>query len=122
MHVTTFDNLNQPAILLTRPDDKGAGVSAIGPDASQPIETPAHALEDTTSAVTVLNIARMHHHCQDQTERVHENMAFTAFDLLAGVVTTMPPFSVLTVWLSRIAALGVGLRPALRRTCSRRRS
>jgi len=79
-----------------------------------------HAFEDTPSSVPVLDIRRMYHHRQEQPERVHENMALAAFYLLAGIVAAMPPFSVLTVWLSKTAALGVGWRPTFRRTCSRR--
>jgi hypothetical protein len=120
MHVTAFDNLNDPSPMPPRPVYKSTCVSAIRPDPAQPMEPPAHTLQNTAPPITVLNIGRVHDHHQDQTEHIHEDMPFTAFDLLARIVATVPPFSVLTVWLSKTAALGVGLRPAFRRTSSRR--
>ena len=86
------------------------------------MKSPARSVQDTPATITVLDVRRVHYDRQDQAERIDKDMPFAAFDLLAGVVTALPPFPVLTVWLSRIAALGVGLRPSFRRTCSRRRS
>ena len=120
MKVTAFDNLHHASVLLLGPEDKSSSVSSIRPDPSQAMKTCPHAFEDTPSSVPVLDIRRMYHHRQEQSQRVHENMPFAAFYLLAGIVAAMPPFSVLTVWLSKTAALGVGLRPVFWRTCSRR--
>jgi hypothetical protein len=65
----------------------------------------------------------MDHHRQHQPDRVYDEMAFPPLDLLACIVAAWPPFSVVfTLWLSMIAALGVGSRPALTRTCSRKAS
>src|SRR5215472_13671217 len=48
-------------------------------------------------------------------------MTLAAFDFLTAVVTALPPFcTVLTDWLSMMARVGSGLRPACTRT--RRRS
>jgi phosphoenolpyruvate carboxylase len=59
-------------------------------------------------------------HDQQQAQGIDEDVALAAVDVLRGIVAPRPPFSVvLTDWLSRIAALGVGSRPAARRTCSR---
>ena len=53
--------------------------------------------------------------------RIGQDMPFAAFDLLAAVKAAKPPFSaVLTDWLSMMAALGVGARPAAWPTCSRK--
>jgi len=120
MEVTTFDNLHHASILLSGPEDKRATISSVRPDSSQSVKTSTHPFEDTPSSVPVLDIRRMYHHRQDQPQRVHESMAFATFYLLAGIVAASPPFPVLTVWLSRTAALGVGLRPTFWRTCSRR--
>ena len=58
---------------------------------------------------------------EDQSERVDDDVPFTSLDLLATIVPAKPPFSVVfTDWLSIIAAEGVGSRPALTRTCSRK--
>jgi hypothetical protein len=60
---------------------------------------------------------------EDQPERVDDDVSLASLDLLATIVTAWPPFSVVfTVWLSMITALGVGSRPALLRTSSRRAS
>ena len=56
----------------------------------------------------------MDHHRQHQAQRVYDDVPLAAVDLLARVVSTRPPFSVvLTDWLSKIAA--VGWRCGLRR-------
>ena len=54
------------------------------------METPAHALQDAASPIAILDIG--HNLRQDQTKRVHKDVAFAAFDLLARVVTMLPPF------------------------------
>ena len=96
-------------------------VSAIGPDQ---LETRKAALErrkQGLAAVSVLNVGFMHQHMQDQPIRIDQEMALAPFDLLPAVVAARPPFCVVfTDWLSMIAALGVGSRPALTRTCSRK--
>jgi len=62
----------------------------------------------------------MDHNHEQQAERVYQYVALAAVDLLARVVTADPPFSVvLTDWLSMIAALGCGSRPARRRSLPR---
>lgn len=59
---------------------------------------------------------------QDQPHGVDNDVAFPPVDLLAGIVTAKPPFSlVLTLWLSMMAALGVAFLLAFSRTRSRRR-
>ena len=79
--------------------------------------------QDLLGTVAVLNVGRVNDHTQQQTDRIDQNMPFPAFYLFARIVTTRPPFSVVfTDWLSIIAALGVGSRPACRRVCSRRMS
>ena len=122
VEVPAFDNLNGASALTTGPVHKRTRIRPIGPDPSQPSKTPTHAFQHLRRPVAVLDIGRMHRHRQDQAERVYKDVTFTPFDLLASVVPALPPFPVLTVWLSRIAALGVGLRPAFCRTCSRSRS
>jgi hypothetical protein len=63
----------------------------------------------------------MDHHGQEQAGRVDQDVPLATADLLAAVVATRPPFSVVfTDWLSRIAPLGSGSRPALIRTSSRK--
>ena len=63
----------------------------------------------------------MHHHGQQQPEGVNHDMAFASFHLLASVIATWAPFSVVfTLWLSIIAAEGVGSLPSNSRTLGRK--
>jgi hypothetical protein len=69
---------------------------------------------------TILNAGGMNDGPQQQAQRVYENMALLALDLLAGVepmrIDRGPPFSALfTLWLSMMAAVGLASRSA----CSR---
>jgi hypothetical protein len=55
----------------------------------------------------------MNHDGQDQAEGVDDDMPFAPLDLLAGVIASGAPFSVvLALWLSMMPALGLGSRPS----------
>ena len=96
-------------------------VGAIGIYRLQAREPFRHVDEQFLAAGTVGAIGGMNPQIQDQTERVDQQRAFAAFDLLGPVEAGRSPFSVLlTVWLSRMAALGLVSRPASVWTCSRR--
>jgi hypothetical protein len=57
---------------------------------------------------------------EQKPKRVDQDVPLAPIYLLAGIVASGPPFSVVfTDWLSKMAALGVGCLPALTRTCSR---
>lgn len=123
VHLTTLNNFNNPAEGLLRPIHKSPGISSINPDSLQPPEAATQLLQYQPTTITVLDIRSVYYHSQDQPESIDEDMPFAARNLLFRVVTAVPPFSaVLTLWLSRMAALAVGLRPIFWRTCSRRRS
>ena len=54
----------------------------------------------------------MNHNGQQVSLRVYRDVALASFDLLARIVTALPPFSaVLADSESIIATVGVGLRP-----------
>ncbi len=62
----------------------------------------------------------MNHNGQQVSLRVYRDVALASFDLLARIVTALPPFSaVLADSESIIATVGVGLRPIALRSCSR---
>jgi hypothetical protein len=123
MQVTTFDNLNHPAEHPSGPIHESPGVASVDPDALQPTQPSAQLRQYQPPSDTILDVSSVHHHDQNQPEGINEHVSFTPRNLLSSVITAVPPFSaVLTLWLSKIPALGVGLRPALRRTCSRRLS
>ena len=75
----------------------------------------------TSFAPSLSWMSRMDHHGQQQPHGIHYDVALSTVDLLASVIATRPPFSVvLTDWLSMMAALGVGSLPADLRTAERR--
>jgi hypothetical protein len=72
------------------------------------------------TAVAILDIGRMDDGVEQQTQRVYQNMAFLALDLLARIIAMRidagPPFSALfTLWLSMMAAVGLASRSPLSR-------
>ena len=99
-------------------------IACIGEDAHNEREQSSRAfVENQRRAVTILDVGGMNRSAQQQTERVYENMALLALDLLARIVAmrinVRPPFSALfTLWLSMIAAVGL----AARSSCSRHAS
>lgn len=114
---------NKATIPARCPVDKLAGIAAIRPDDLQSPPLPAEFLDEQFASLAVLLVGRMNHQGDDQAERIHDDMALAAGDLLPRVVATIPPFpAVLTDWLSMMAALGVGLRPNFLRRRSRSRS
>lgn len=77
-------------------------------------------LDQQFTAVTVLDVGRVHDECENQTERANNDMTPAPERFLARIVSSIASFSaVLTDWLSMMPALGVGLRPSLNRTCDR---
>ena len=62
------------------------------------------------AAVAILDVGRMNDRVQQQTQRVYQNVALLALDLLARIIAMRidagPPFSALfTLWLSMMAAV-----------------
>jgi hypothetical protein len=68
----------------------------------------AKLVEHQLAARMILNVGSMNDYSNNQTKRIDQNMAFTPLYLLACIVATVPPFRRLTLWLSRMAALGMG--------------
>ena len=121
--VGTFDDVQRPTAERFGPFDQLARVAAIGPDFFQSRINAAKFLEHELRPVAVLHVRRVYHDGQNQPQRIDNDVPLAAVDLLARVVAARSPFSVvLTLWLSTIAADGMGLRPALTRTFSRRSS
>jgi len=115
--VAPFDNLQNPVSKLFYPFNQLAGIAAVGPNQLQPRTDTFQFRNDQLGAVPILNIRRMDDYRNQQTQRINHNMAFSARNLLAGIITAIPPFSaVLTDWLSIIAAEGLAWRPSFRRT------
>ena len=121
MFLAPAHDFQDPATQVSGPLDQDSGIAAIGLDQLQAREAAQQLGQDQLGAVSILNIGGVHDYRQQQAQPVHYQVALARGHFLAGVVAARPPFSVvLTVWLSIIAALGVGARPAFSRTCSRR--
>src|SRR5947209_1404574 len=121
--VRTLDDLQNPASKGGHPGDELPCVSAVGPDEPQPRERTPQFREHPFGAVSVLDPSTVDHYRQDQPERIDDQVALAPFNVLAFVVAVGPPFcAVFTDWLSRIAADGVGSRPACSRTRTRKAS
>ena len=100
-----------------------ACVGPVSPYPPQPREPTGQAYERQPSPVSILNVCRMHHHCQQQPRSVYDDVSLSSTDVLTSIIATRPPFSVvLTDWLSMMAALGLTARPSARRNWSRRTS
>ncbi len=121
MEVGALDDLQFP---LTGPRDgvrhPWALIAAIGIDAFDEGEAAAGFAQHGARSVAVLDVGGMNGDAQQEAERIDEDMALAALDLLARVVARRierePPFTApLTLWLSMMAALGLASRPA----CSR---
>ena len=62
----------------------------------------------------------MHNDRQEVTLRVGGDVALAAFDPLARIVAALPLKTVFALWLSMMATVGSGSRPALMRTWHRK--
>ena len=118
-----LDNLERPACQGPDPLDQLSSIASIGPDQPHAGKPPYQFIDDQLRSISILDIGRMHHHRQQQPHGIYNDVSLSTVDLLASVIATRPPFSVvLTDWLSMMAALGVGLLPSAFRTLGRRAS
>jgi len=95
-------------------------IGGVGEEPSQEGLRPKQRCEQHDAAVAVLDVGGMHDGVDQQAQRIYENVALLALDLLARIITMRinpgPPFSALfTLWLSMMAAVGL----ASRSSCSR---
>jgi hypothetical protein len=98
-------------------------IAGIGVELAQEREHPEERRHDQHAAIAVLQPGAMHHRVQYQAERVDQDVALLALDLLAAIIAPRidrkPPFSAaFTLWLSMIAAVGLASRPACSRHCT----
>jgi hypothetical protein len=119
--VTALHDLQGDPKALLDPAYEGPAVALVGPAVPQPGEPAAvQPPQQPGGAVAVADIGRGDVDLADQPQGVDQQVALAATYLLGAVVAVRPPFSVvLTLWLSRTAALGVGWRPCRRRSCWR---
>ena len=88
MQLVALDDLQRPgAGVCDRRGDPPSLIAGIGEDALDEGEEAARALvEDKPRAVAILHIGRMDDDVQQEAERVNEDMALAARDLLARVI------------------------------------
>lgn len=123
MQLVAFDDLDRPGSgRCERRRQLRSLIVGIGEDAFDEGEAVARAaIEDQTSAITILDVGRMDDDVQQEAERVDENVPLAARDLLARVIARRierrPPFCApLALWASMIATVGLASRPACWRT------
>lgn len=107
----------------TRDQDRQPVVDAVSEDRLKPTVQALDPLQQLPGAVGVLDARGVNEDAEQETGTVNGNVALAPFDLLGRVVTARPPFSVVlgtpryaqTLWVSMMAAVGLGSRPS----CSR---
>lgn len=107
---------------IVKPRDQVTPITGIRPNLLQaPVRRPQPE-EQWFGSVAILFTGGMHMHFQQQAKCIDEQMPFSAVYFLARIVAARSPFSVvLTVWLSKIAALASGCRPSAWRSWRRKR-
>ena len=116
----TLDDLQKPASEGACPLHKLSSITPISPNQLEPRKSPHQFRKHQLGPVSVLDVRSMDDNSQKQSQCVYDDMALASRDLLARIVATRPPFSVvLTDWLSMMAALGVGSCPSASRTLGR---
>ena len=89
VHIAAFDHLQVQSTAgqqLLDPGHQGSGVTSIDEDAAQPAEAFQEHRQNQFGSVAVLEGRRMHHHVQDQTQRIHQEVSFASQNLLARIV------------------------------------
>ena len=119
----TFDNLNNPAANLISPINRFTSISCISPYKLQARKATCQSLEYQLGAMIVLNVGRMDNYCQQQPHSINDDVELSPCHSLGRIITTNPPFSVVfTLWLSIMAALGVGSLSSISLTLGRNAS
>ncbi len=109
-----------PAQLALDPLRKTLFVTLIRPEHLPMRKTTLKTLQQGRSPLRIRQRSSLDLHFQHKALRIHQHLALATFDLLASIIASQPPFSVvLTDWLSRIAARGWASRPMCCRTRSR---
>ncbi len=92
--VASPDNFQYPPATLVNPVNQHARISAVSPDQLETFELPLQPAQHHLGTVAVLHVGRVNDDRQEQSQCVYDNMALATLDLLAGIVTANPLFSV----------------------------
>ena len=122
VQLVAFDDLDNPiAGACGGQGGACALIAGIGEDAQdEGKQCPRARIENESRAIAILDVCRMNGNAQQEAKRVDKDVPLAARDFLARIVALCidksPPLSAaLALWLSMIAAVGLGSRP----TCSR---
>ncbi len=97
-------------------ENREAIVDAVGEHRFEPTVQRLDPVQQGPRAVGILDVGGVDDDAQQEAGRIDRDVAFAAPDLLGRIVATRSPFSVvLTLWVSMMAAVGLGSRPS----CSR---
>lgn len=125
MQLVAFDDVERPGAGAGGGQcGPGSLVSGVGEDAKDEGKQRARAfVQHQRSAVAILNVGGVNRDAQQQAERIDEDMALAARDLLGRVkalrIEQGPPFgAVLALWLSIMAAVGLAALPSFSRTAT----
>ena len=96
-------------------------IACVGNDALDKGKAPARLPQQRLGPVSILHAGRMDTDGQEQAERVGQDVALAAKDLLARVIAGRvkrgPPLTApFALWLSMMAVVGLASRPAVSRT------
>src|SRR3954465_6165738 len=92
-------------------------VHAVGEHDLEPRVQPLQLPQQVAGAVRVLDVGGVDDHAQQQARGVDRDVPLAALELLGRVVAARAPFSVvLTLWVSRMTAVGLGSRPSRSRS------
>lgn len=86
--IRTLDDFDHPvAMTAHRLPQPGSGIAAICEDMAQPRKAAADRLGNRGSAIAILYIGSVNEHEDQKSKRIGDNVALTALDLLACIVT-----------------------------------
>ncbi len=121
--IAPLDDRKSPLVGGEKEIDQLTRISTIRPNQFQTGQLIPHPCQEYSCTVTILNVCRMNHNYQYQSQRIDQQMTLAPVYFLASVVPVKPPFSVVfTDWLSTMAALGSASRRSWTRTSVRRQS
>src|SRR4051794_26309564 len=101
--------------------DRQPVVGAVGEHDLEPGVEPLQPPQEIADPVRVLDVGGVDGHAEQQARGVDRDVALPAPYFLGRVVAARPPFSVvLTLWVSTMAALGLGSLPSRSRSITTR--
>jgi hypothetical protein len=117
------DDLQDPTTPPPQPLHELPGITTVRPIQLHRRKQCRRLEKQQFGPIPILDCRGMHHHCQQQPQRIDQDMPLATVDLLPRIVPMYPPFSVVfTDWLSTIPAVGSGSFPSATRTARRRAS